>query len=303
MRSDEGGPVMTRRGLLLFLFLGVAWGIPYLLIRIAVAEVEPAFLVLCRTGLAALLLMPIAIARRSLLPTFRFWRPLLAYAAIEVAVPWYFLASAERSLPSSTTGLLLAVVPLVGVGVGLALGARQQFSAVNALGLGLGLAGVGLLVGFESRAVNPWAFAEVVIVVIGYAVGPAILVRWMPKADPIGLTAIALGAVALAYLPIVAATNAWPRELPSSATITSVVVLAIVCSAAAFVALASLVKEVGAVRATTVTYVNPAVALLAGAIVLNEPVTAWSLVGLGFILLGCILAARRTRSTGRWRAE
>lgn len=286
---------MTRRSVLLFAFLGIAWGIPYLLIRVAVSEIEPAFLVLARTGLAALILLPITIVRRSFRPTLRLWKPLLAYAAAEVAAPWFFLASAERSLPSSTAGLLLAAVPLVGVGVGLAFGSGQKFSRANIIGLITGVLGVSLLVGFEGGESNPSALVQAAIVVVGYATGPAILARWMPRADPMALTALALGSVAVAYFPIVMATRAWPTEALSGPATISIVVLAVICSAGAFVALAMLVRDVGAVRATTVTYVNPAIALLAGAIVLHEPVTPWSVVGLALILVGCLLATRTIR--------
>jgi drug/metabolite transporter (DMT)-like permease len=100
-----------------------------------------------------------------------------------------------------------------------------------------------------------------------------------------------------AYAPVVAATRSWPSAWPSSSVIVSVVLLAVVCSAGAFTVMAALVAEVGPVRATTVTYVNPAVALIAGAVVLGEPVTAWAVAGFALILAGCYLVT--ARGTGR----
>ena len=98
---------MTRRGWLLFAAMGLIWGIPYLLIKVAVAEMSPAVLVLCRTGIGALLLLPLAAARGQLRPTWRRWRPLLVFAAVEVAIPWLFLGTAEQHLSSSLSGLLI----------------------------------------------------------------------------------------------------------------------------------------------------------------------------------------------------
>jgi threonine/homoserine efflux transporter RhtA len=106
---------MTRRGIILFAALGLIWGIPYLFIKIAVVELSPEFLVLSRAALAAVILLPLAAYRRALAPVLRRWKPLLAFALIEIAVPWYFLSSAETTLPSSTTGLLLSAVPLAAV--------------------------------------------------------------------------------------------------------------------------------------------------------------------------------------------
>src|SRR2546423_7226238 len=92
----------------------VIWGIPYLMIRVAVRELAPVTLVFLRTGLAALLLVPLAAQRRELRPLLAHWRPLLAYTGIEVALPWFLLSRAETKLTSSLTGLLIAAVPLVG---------------------------------------------------------------------------------------------------------------------------------------------------------------------------------------------
>src|SRR5215475_11974454 len=108
------GSFMSRRGWVLFITMGVIWGVPYLMIKVAVSEIEPATLVLARTLIGAALLAPLAAARgqlRSLLPH---WRPLLAFAAVEMAVPWFLLTNAGRLLTSSLTGLLIAAVPLVG---------------------------------------------------------------------------------------------------------------------------------------------------------------------------------------------
>src|SRR3954462_11923946 len=104
---------MSRRVAVIFIALGVAWGIPYLLIKVAVAELPPETLVLARTALAAAVLLPVALARGALAPALRRWQPMLAYTVLEICIPWLFLSRAEQVLPSSTTGLLIAGVPVV----------------------------------------------------------------------------------------------------------------------------------------------------------------------------------------------
>ena len=86
---------MSRRGIVLFALMSVIWGIPYLMIRVAVRELAPVTLVFLRTGIAALLLAPVAVWRGELRPLLPRWRPLLAYTAVEVAIPWVLLASAD----------------------------------------------------------------------------------------------------------------------------------------------------------------------------------------------------------------
>ncbi len=286
---------MTRRAAVLFVALGIAWGIPYLLIKVAVGELSPAQLVLGRTAIAAVVLLPIAVARDALRPLLPSWRWILVFAVVEIAVPWVFLGSAETQLPSSTTALLIAAVPLVGVVIAFVTGRAERLTAVAWLGMALGILGVAALVGLEVGGSDLGAVAEVGVVVVGYAVGPAILARPLAGLPGIGIMAAALTLTALAYLPVVLLTDGVPGALPSPRVTWSVVALGLVCTAAAFMLLFALVNEVGPVRATTITYLNPAVAVVAGALVLHEPVTVWTVVGFGLVVTGSYLVNRGGR--------
>src|SRR3954469_8807647 len=112
---------MSRRGWLLFAAMCVIWGIPYLLIRVAVRDFSPGALVFARTAPAVLLLLPWAIHRHAFRGLLTQWRALVLYTAVGLALPWLLLGEAEQHLPSSLTGLLVAAVPLIGAGLGYAL--------------------------------------------------------------------------------------------------------------------------------------------------------------------------------------
>jgi drug/metabolite transporter (DMT)-like permease len=285
---------MTSRGVRLFALMAVIWGIPYLFIRVAVAEVSPSFLVLARTALAAAILVPIALARGGLRPILARWRWLAAFAAVEIAIPWVMLGSAEKHLTSSLTGLLLAGVPLVGTLFALATGGSERLPRTAWLGLGIGLAGVALIVGSNVGSADPTAFAQVAVVVVGYAVGPAILARRLGGLSSVGVMALSLGLCALVYIPIAAVQ--WPTVAPSANVIGSIVILAVVCTAAAFLTFAALIDEIGPVRATVITYINPAVAAVLGVLVLSEPLTGAMVGGFGLVIAGSVLATRREES-------
>jgi drug/metabolite transporter (DMT)-like permease len=284
---------MTRRGLVLFGAMCVIWGIPYLLIRVAVRELSPASLVLARTAIAALLLVPIALARAELRPAFRRWRPLLAFAAIEIAIPWLLLNDAEQDISSSLAALLIAAVPLIGVVIALAVGTREQFGIQSLLGLVVGVAGVAAIVGLnvEGGAVP---ITEVVLVAICYAVGPVILQRWLADLPALGVIAASLVLTAVAYVPV--AAFSFPEEMLSGRVVVSVLALAVVCTALAFLLFFALIAEIGPVRATVITYINPAVAAVLGVVILDETFTAGMGVGLGLVLLGSALATRPGRT-------
>jgi len=289
--------IVTRRGLLLFAGLGIAWGIPYLFIKVAVGELEPAMVVLARSALAAVLLAPLALYRREVAVVLRRWKPMLAYTVVEIVLPWYFLSSAEQHLPSSTAGLLLAAVPLAGVGVAFAMGRPTQLSGTNWLGIGLGMLGVAALVGLDVGGSDLPSVLEMAVVVVGYALGPAILSRWMPDLPGVGVVAVSLAGAALVYIPVVLLTQSWPTVWPSAQVTWSIVVLAVVCSALAFLLMVALIGEIGPVKATTITYVNPAVAIVAGVLVLGERVSVWTVVGFVLVLSGSWLVTRKRRQT------
>jgi len=281
---------MTRRGLLLFGLMSVIWGILYLFIRVAVAEISPATLVLWRTAIAVAILLPIALVRVDLRPILARWHWVVAFATVEIAIPWVALGSAEQHLSSSLTGLLIAGVPLVGTLFALATGGADRVRPTGLLGLLIGLVGVGAIVGADFAATDTMALVEIAIVVVGYAVGPAILSRRLAGLPSVGVMALSLALCAIVYVPIAALQ--WPAAVPSPNVVASVVILAVVCTAAAFLVFAALIDEIGPVRATVITYVNPAVAAVLGVLVLHETFSVAMGVGFGLVILGSTLATR-----------
>jgi len=284
---------MTRRGLVLFALMSIIWGIPYLFIRVVVAEVSPSFLVLARTALATAILLPIALVRIDLRPILARWRWVVAFAGIEIALPWVMLGSAEQHLTSSLTGLLVAGVPLVGTVFALATGGSDRIGRARWLGLLIGLLGVSAIVGSDIGSSDVTAFLEVAVVVVCYAIGPAILSRRLGGLPSIGVMALSLALSALVYIPIAAVQ--WPATVPSANVVGSIVMLAVLCTAAAFLVFAALIDEIGPVRPTVITYVNPPVAAVLGVLVLKETLTVPMGVGFALVILGSALATRSER--------
>jgi drug/metabolite transporter (DMT)-like permease len=279
---------------MLFAAMCVIWGIPYLLIRIAVRDVDPGTLVFARTAIGGLVLLPFALRSGALPAVLRRWRPLVAFTVIEVGVPWLMLSEAERTLSSSLTGLLVAAVPLVGVVVAVLLRSDDRGGGVwRLVGLLLGLVGVALLLGLDIGQVRAGAITEVGLVAIGYAVAPVILSRRLADLPSIPVICAALLLAALGYLPY-AATHV-PSSMSAEVGL-SVLALALVCTALAFIVFFALIGEIGPSRATVITYVNPAVAVLLGVTLLGERFTAGMAVGFPLILVGSFLAARRARA-------
>lgn len=281
---------MSRRGWVLLAAMGVVWGVPYLLIKVAVGQVEPAAVVLARTAVGALLLVPFALRAGGLRPLRGHWGAVVAFAALEIVGPWFLLSNAERTLTSSTTGLLVATVPIVAVVVG-RLVDRRRVAPLRWLGLAVGLGGVALLLGPGAAADDPWAVAQVLLAAVGYAVAPLIAERRLDGVPPIPLTTACLTLSALVYVPVVLASGRQP--MPHVDALLALLALGAVCTALAFVLFFGLIAEVGGARATLVAYLNPVVAVALGAIVLDEPITWGVLAGMALILVGSGAASRR----------
>ena len=282
---------MTRRGWLLFAAMAVIWGIPYLLIKIAVAELTPATLVLLRTTVAGLILVPIAAVRGDIRPLLPRWRWVVAYTFVEVAAPWILLSDAERRLSSSLSGLLIAGVPLVGALLVWLIGGDDRPDLRRILGLLIGFVGVALVVGLDVATDDLLAVGEVGLVVIGYAIGPMIVARRLRGTPAVGVVAASLAITALAYAPVGIAQL--PSALPSTQVLLAILILGVVCTPVAFLLFFALIGEVGPIRSTIITYFNPAVALGLGVLLLHEPFTLGLAVGFALIAIGSFVATRR----------
>jgi drug/metabolite transporter (DMT)-like permease len=292
---------MTKRGVVLFALMGVLWGVPYLMIKVAVDGVSVPVLVFTRTALGALLLLPFAIRSVRGAQLRQHWLPLAAFATLEMIIPWFLLSDAERAITSSMTGLLIAASPIVTIIVAKALGDRERLGLVRAVGLGIGLLGVAVLAGPELLSGQPVAIVEVLLVAVCYATAPQIAARHLTTVPALPMTVACLGFAALVYTGPTIAT--WPAQLPSGWVLASLLGLSVICTATAFIVFFALIREVGPSRALVFTYINPAVAVVAGVALLGEPLTVPMLVAFVLILGGSVLATMAPRKQAAVVAE
>jgi drug/metabolite transporter (DMT)-like permease len=281
---------VSRRGWVLFALMSVIWGVPYLLIKVADTGVSVPVLVFARVAVGAAVLLPIAIWRGQIRVLAGRWWWLAVFAVVEIMLPWALLSDAERRLSSSLTGLMIAVVPIIGLVLAKATGGPERMTAARWVGLLAGLGGVALLAGPHLAGGSAWPIAEVILVALCYATGPLVANRKLGDLPGLGVTAVCLAGAAVAYAPVAALT--WPPVVPSAAVLWSLAGLGVACTAIAFVLFFQLIAEAGPARATVITYVNPAVAVALGVSVLGEPLTPQIVAAFVLILAGSVLATR-----------
>jgi drug/metabolite transporter (DMT)-like permease len=262
---------------------------PYLLIRIAVESLDPLVVAFGRTLIGALLLLPVALYRKSLVPAFRRWRALLAFTLVEISGPWLLLGHAETRLNSSTTGLLIAIVPLIAAVIVTRLG-HDRLDGRRITGLVIGFAGVATLVGLDIHFSDFAAVGAIALVSLGYATGPIIIDRKLADVPPLGVVTASLILATLLYAPF--APLLWPKHA-TWAAVGSVAGLGVICTATAFLLFFALIAEVVPARATVITYINPVVAIILGVALLNEPLTLGMAIGFPLVIAGSILGTAR----------
>jgi len=273
----------------LFLAMSIIWGIPYLMIKVAVEGVSVPVLVLARTAVGAAVLLPLAFSRQTLTIVRNHWPALLGFAFFEIIAAWWLLSDAERHLTSSMAGLLIAASPIIAAVLDRFTGG-ERLGWKRIIGLSIGIGGVAVLAGPHIGG-STWPIIEMLMVATCYAIAPLIAARYLSDVPTLPMTAVCLSFAALVYAAPAAAT--WPDEMPSTQVLLASAGLAVICTALAFIVFFALIREVGAARALVFTYINPAVALAAGVIVLHEPLTPSNVAALALILAGCLLATRR----------
>lgn len=278
---------MSARAWGLFAAMSVIWGIPYLFIKIAVDDgVPPIFVAWSRVALGAAVLLPIAAHAGALRGLRRHLGWLAAFAVAEVCIPFPLISYGEVHVSSSLTAILIASLPLLVAVLTLFVEPEERVTAPRLAGLLAGLAGVVVLMGIDVAGDSDELLgaACILLATCGYAVGPMIIRMRLKTADPRGVSTMAL-VFATVFLAPLALLDP-PHELPSAGAWAAIAVLGVVCSALAFVVFFALIVDAGPTRATVVTYINPAVAVLLGVTLLGEELGTASIAGLLLILAG-----------------
>jgi len=282
---------MSTQAWLIFIALSLIWGLPYLFIKIAVTELDPLALTGIRTLMAALILLPFAARSGALRAALRAWPWVLAFAVIEIALPWVLLAHSETRISSGFAAVMIATVPIVGSLISWLEGDRHALTRVRVVGLVTGVVGVAVLVGIDSLAghVDLLSIVELLIIAVCSAVGPMMADRKLHGIRPLGVITVTFIVVAILTVPW---TVAGLRPgLPSGKVLAALAVLALI-STVALTLFLTLIAKAGPVRATVVSFVNPGVAVILGIIVLSEPLTLGTVTGFPLVIVGSYLSTR-----------
>jgi drug/metabolite transporter (DMT)-like permease len=273
--------------------MSVLWGIPYLFIKVAVdAGIPPAFVAWSRVALAAVVLLALAHRAGTLGSLRGSWRWLALYGLLEMTIPFPMIATGEQHVSSSLAAIIIASVPLFVAVLAVRFDPGERATGRRLAGLVVGLGGVVALVGIDvaGRSDELLGAGAILVAALGYAAGPIVLKRHLTLLDPRATMGASL-LIATVLLAPAAALDPLVATPPARGAI-ALVVLGLVCTAAAFVVFNRLIAEIGPGRALVITYVNPVIAVALGVAILGEDLGPGALIGLVLILLGSWLSTR-----------
>ena len=278
---------------------GLLWGIPYLFIKVAVdpdGGFSPAIVVCLRTAIGAAILLPWAIRQKTLGDALRGIRYVAPYAVLEMIGPWILIGTAEQKISSGLAGLLVASVPIWATIFASLKGDKTVWQRKRLFGIAIGFVGLVLVVGIESikGGSDPLSILMVLVASIAYAYAVMFVQSGLPGVSGVAINGVAMLITAIFYLPFTVVQ--WPSHHINQSAIWSVVALGIFSSGIAFAIFFVLVDIIGVARASLVTYLNTAFAVVLGVIILGEPITTGIIIGLPLVLLGSYLASRRSEA-------
>ena len=288
---------MSRRGWFLFILTGLLWGIPYLFIKVAVDPengFSPATVVCLRTAIGAAILLPWAIRQKSLMSAIRGMKYVAPYALLEMIGPWILIGTAEQKISSGLAGLLVASVPIWATIFASLRGDKTVWHHTRLLGIIIGFIGLIAVVGIESikGGSDPLSIAMVLVASIGYAYAVTMVQSGLPHVSGVAINAVAMALTAIFYLPFSIAQ--WPDHHISTSAIAAVIGLGVLSTGLAFAIFFLLLPIIGTARASLVTYLNTAFAVVLGVIILDEPLTIGIILGLPLVLIGSYFASRKS---------
>ncbi len=275
MRPNDLGALML---------LGALWGGSFLFIRVAVPALGPFVLMELRVGLAVVVLTLYAVVVGRLSKLRARWREFLIIGTVNTAIPFSLIAAAEINLTASlaailnsTTVLFTALVAAVWMG--------DPLTMRKVVGVILGIVGVAVLVGWDPIELSGAVLLSVGAMLaasLSYALGAVYIKRTFKGIPPLSMSLGQLTGGAIVLLPLAAASL--PGERPSAAVALSVLGLALLSTAVAYLLYFRLIENVGPTSTVTVTLLVPLFGLLFGVLLLDEPFGWGTLAGLAIIL-------------------
>ncbi len=292
-----------------FALLALIWGLSFLFVKVGERAFAPLQTTLGRMLAGTVTLLVVLLVRRERLPRGRrVWMHLAVAALLLNALPFSLIAYGERHVSSVAAGIWNATTPLFTLPVAVALIPDEHLTARRAAGLLVGFAGVLTVFGIwrglgaGSAAGNLLCLGAAASYGLGFPYARRFLARRGERPVSLAAGQLLCGSAELVLVvPVLAG-------MPTGASLgplAAVIVLGALGTGLAYILNYSIIRDAGAVTASTVAYVMPLVSTVAGVALLGESLAWYQPVGAALVLAGAALMAPRLgyRRAARMRAS
>lgn len=289
---------MTARQTAILFGLGAIWGAAFMLIKIIVADVAPATLVAVRIAITAIVLWVVMRSSGVSLPrTRQDWQNFYSVGMFGLVIPFLLISWGQRLIPSSTTAILGATTPLFTALINIFTRNDDKITVERVVGLTIGFVGVLIAIGITTVSNGSWAGELCVLgAAVCYAISALYSRRVFSGMAPIVPSTGQMLASTSLLIPIALVWDGIPTAWPSTTSIVALVILAVVCTAVAYIMYYHLISSIGATKSSMVSYLIAPFGVVYGFVFLQEAITSNALIGLVIIIAGIVIAG------GSWRA-
>lgn len=286
----------------MLLLLAALWGGSFLFIKIGAPALGPLVLIELRVLLAGITLIILARATRHKIRISHRWWQYLILGVTNAAIPFTLISIAELRLDAGLAAILNATTPMF-TALTTWFWSKERLNQKKLYGIILGFVGVGVLVGWDGNTHGRqfWLYPSLsLIAALFYAVAGVFSSRHFRGEKPLDMAIGQQFGATLLLLPFSLATL--PHEIPSPVVMSSVLGLAVLCTAVAYLFYFALIHSVGPLKTLTVTFLVPVFGVIWGGLFLGESITARLVVGLLIILSSVALVANVTFKRKRMRS-
>ena len=288
----------SRMTLWAFLALSLVWGASFLFIKVGLQGLSPAQVVLGRILLGAVALAVImTVTRRRWPRELRVWGHMLVVGIFFCAVPFTLFAWAEQYVPSSLASIYNAATPIMTLLLTPLILRSERLGPARTAGLVIGILGVVVLTGpwqlIGSNDLRSTIPAQLACLgaTASYGFAGLYLRRFVSglRYDSVTISSVQLAMASLVVLLAAPFVARGPVTL-NGPVVLSIVVLGVVGTGVAYVGYTRIMREWGAARASTVTYLTPVVGVVLGVLLLGESVHWYEPVGGAIVVAGILVS-------------
>jgi drug/metabolite transporter (DMT)-like permease len=290
-KSETINQVMGLQEWGLIIILSILWGGSFFFVGVAVKEMPPLTIVLCRVALASIILLAVVHLKGNKMPSSKgLWGGYIIMGALNNLVPFSLIVWGQTHIESGLASILNGTTPIFSVVLAHFLTRDERLTNNRMTGVLIGWIGVAVLIGFESlRGFGIEVIGQIAVLGAAFSYAcAAIYGRRFKGLSPLVVATGMLCGSTIMMTPLALFVEQPWNLSPSMMTIAAIFGLAAISTSLAYIIYFRVLATSGPTNLLLVTFLIPLSAILLGVMVLGEQLGWNTFVGMGLIFIGLI---------------